>query len=908
MTQTSLFWTTSGSGDGSLAGYPPERIWALLRSLSRGGDGIAHDDDLAVTLASGTATVAPGAAMVSGIPYLNDANVTLSVGAATAQNRLDRVVLRAVWQAQTVRAVLKAGTEGSLTPPTLTQQRGGVYEVPLAIVGASVDRVLSANLTVTTLLFVRSVEVGNGYTLEVANGAQVVLEDVAKSTDARTQLSMVAAAGVTSSMLASDAVTTAELANSAVTNAKLADMAEATVKGRAAGSGTGAPVDLTAAQVVDILETVDGASSGLDADLLDGVHAADLSPVVHTHSGYSAIAHTHTGYSAVVHTHNGYAAVNHLHPNTYAALVHVHSGYADLSHTHTIYSPTTHTHDGYAVTAHNHDGAYSATVHTHDGYAVTAHDHDGVYAPSAHTHTSYATADHDHGTDYAATVHTHAGYATAAHNHDGAYAATVHTHSGYATAAHNHDGAYSATVHTHASYAVTAHTHGTSTIADDAVTNAKLAAMAEATVKGRAVGSGTGAPADLTVAQLAAIVASEVPTRIFSTNTTISSGYITEWVEVGNGVALEVGSTGTVTLADGRTAHLDADTLDGVHAAGLSPVVHTHSGYSAVSHTHTGYSAIAHTHSGYAALEHTHFGYSAASHTHTQYSAIVHTHSGYSAVNHTHTSTGIDNDAITNAKLASMGQATIKGRAHNSGTGAPVDLSAAQVVQILSTLNGSFSGLDADLLDGQEATAFAVTSHNHDGVYAPTSHNHDMPDPAEGYIDLDTIYSRTTHNHGTRYAVPAHNHDGEYSPTAHNHNDTYAVETHNHDGTYALTAHTHGVATQTYGFQIIGQSATVYRQGATKVAHAYFNVSWSSAFEFNTFWALSPNSASAWTADDIPLTGTATGSGFLVDNFPLTFYRLNIKIASDGIYMRIADPFTLVTGKTYTVLFSVAYI
>lgn len=44
------------------------------------------------------------------------------------------------------------------------------------------------------------------------------------------------------------------------------------------------------------------------------------------------------------------------------------------------------------------------------------------------------------------------------------------------------------------------------TIANDAVTNAKAANMAQATIKGRASGAGTGDPTDLTAAQAAAIV------------------------------------------------------------------------------------------------------------------------------------------------------------------------------------------------------------------------------------------------------------------------------------------------------------------------------------------------------------------------------------------------------------------
>jgi hypothetical protein len=47
---------------------------------------------------------------------------------------------------------------------------------------------------------------------------------------------------------------------------------------------------------------------------------------------------------------------------------------------------------------------------------------------------------------------------------------------------------------------------GTAALADDSVTNAKLANMAQSTIKGRAVGAGTGDPTDLTPAQATAIL------------------------------------------------------------------------------------------------------------------------------------------------------------------------------------------------------------------------------------------------------------------------------------------------------------------------------------------------------------------------------------------------------------------
>ena len=44
----------------------------------------------------------------------------------------------------------------------------------------------------------------------------------------------------------------------------------------------------------------------------------------------------------------------------------------------------------------------------------------------------------------------------------------------------------------------------------------------------------------------------------------------------------------------------------------------------------------------------------------------------------------IDNDAVTNAKLANMAAATFKGRAAGAGTGDPTDLTAAQAKTALA--------------------------------------------------------------------------------------------------------------------------------------------------------------------------------------------------------------------------------
>ena len=49
---------------------------------------------------------------------------------------------------------------------------------------------------------------------------------------------------------------------------------------------------------------------------------------------------------------------------------------------------------------------------------------------------------------------------------------------------------------------------------------------------------------------------------------------------------------------------------------------------------------------------------------------------------------------------------------------ATADQTASEILTAIKTVDGSGSGLDADLLDGNQATAFATSGHNHTGTYA----------------------------------------------------------------------------------------------------------------------------------------------------------------------------------------------
>ena len=58
-------------------------------------------------------------------------------------------------------------------------------------------------------------------------------------------------------------ITTAKVADSAITNAKRANMAQATISGRAAGAGTGAPTDLPGSEVATIIGPFSSGAAGL---------------------------------------------------------------------------------------------------------------------------------------------------------------------------------------------------------------------------------------------------------------------------------------------------------------------------------------------------------------------------------------------------------------------------------------------------------------------------------------------------------------------------------------------------------------------------------------------------------------------------------------------------------------------
>jgi microcystin-dependent protein len=78
--------------------------------------------------------VRAGSAVMRGTRYASDAVKAINIPVNTGADRLDMIVLRLDIAAKKISSELKPGTSGQVSPPSLTQVPGGVWEIPLGIV------------------------------------------------------------------------------------------------------------------------------------------------------------------------------------------------------------------------------------------------------------------------------------------------------------------------------------------------------------------------------------------------------------------------------------------------------------------------------------------------------------------------------------------------------------------------------------------------------------------------------------------------------------------------------------------------------------------------------------------------------------------------------------------------------
>lgn len=138
MTEKSYLWTTGGAGDG--ASTYTRADWsniAKVLSSVRGDYGVGpglESSMVGSVPSANTVRIAPGGALVDGRPYFNDANLDVNIPSAVGagNTRIDRVVLRADWTAQTVRVTRIAGVDAaSPSAPSVTRTAGTTWDLYL---------------------------------------------------------------------------------------------------------------------------------------------------------------------------------------------------------------------------------------------------------------------------------------------------------------------------------------------------------------------------------------------------------------------------------------------------------------------------------------------------------------------------------------------------------------------------------------------------------------------------------------------------------------------------------------------------------------------------------------------------------------------------------------------------------
>ena len=279
MTENSGFWDTNDTGDGASAGYTESEAADFFRTLTqgsnRGGVGPDYLNELEVTGTATPVAVNTGGAIVYGIFYVNDASVNVAIPTPSTSTRVDYIVLRASWSAQTVRITRIAGTEGA-GAPSLTQNAGTTWDIPLATASITTGGVITVTDAREWLSLIGD---GDVSTVKIAadavTGAKIADDaiDSEHYTDASIDTAHIADSQITTAKLAADAVDGTKIADNAINSEHYVDGSIDTVHI--------ADSQVTAAKLatdsVATAKIVDGnvTTAKLAADAVDGTKIAD---------------------------------------------------------------------------------------------------------------------------------------------------------------------------------------------------------------------------------------------------------------------------------------------------------------------------------------------------------------------------------------------------------------------------------------------------------------------------------------------------------------------------------------------------------------------------------------------------------------------------------------------------------
>jgi hypothetical protein len=155
--QESVLWNTNGVGDGAADITRAQWIdffrMLFLRDYTTQGVATGFLNALAVSsTGNNNVRVASGGAVVRGFLYQNTANVDHTVTSPVADTGF-RVVLRADWDAQTVRQDVVMNTTGVTDPPALVQIELDTWEISLATGTITSGGVISVTSAPTSMYY-----------------------------------------------------------------------------------------------------------------------------------------------------------------------------------------------------------------------------------------------------------------------------------------------------------------------------------------------------------------------------------------------------------------------------------------------------------------------------------------------------------------------------------------------------------------------------------------------------------------------------------------------------------------------------------------------------------------------------------------------------------------------------------
>jgi hypothetical protein len=136
MTEKSYFWGGTTVGDATLAPYSDDFFSDFLRDVfqkDRTIEGVIFGslNEMACTGTASPVTVDTGRMFIDGKVYANDATLNVAIPTPAGATRIDLIVVRKSFAAQTVRIAVVSGNEGGGAPSPV-QVDGTTWDVPIA--------------------------------------------------------------------------------------------------------------------------------------------------------------------------------------------------------------------------------------------------------------------------------------------------------------------------------------------------------------------------------------------------------------------------------------------------------------------------------------------------------------------------------------------------------------------------------------------------------------------------------------------------------------------------------------------------------------------------------------------------------------------------------------------------------